>query len=205
MRYQGKLNNWNDDKGYGFVEPNGGGTRAFVHIKSFQNRARRPVNGDLIVYEQVKDGKGKYKAINVRFTSDYKARSKSSAKPKSRKLGSLVVVTFFIALAATVYLKLLPLQLLYWYVTVSALVFIVYAFDKSAAKHERWRTPESHLHFWSLIGGWPGAFYAQNKLRHKSSKRAFQQIYWVTVVANICFLIWLLSEKGQQFIGKIIG
>ena len=49
MKLQGKILNWNDDKGFGFVEPNGGGQRAFVHIKAFKNNARRPVNGDIIV------------------------------------------------------------------------------------------------------------------------------------------------------------
>lgn len=34
MKLQGQVVNWNDDKGFGFVEPNGGGDRAFVH-KSF--------------------------------------------------------------------------------------------------------------------------------------------------------------------------
>jgi cold shock CspA family protein len=60
LRFQGKLTNWNDDKGYGFVEPNGGGDRCFVHIKSFQRKSRRPVDGGLIIYEQVKEAKGKY-------------------------------------------------------------------------------------------------------------------------------------------------
>jgi hypothetical protein len=32
MRFQGKVFNWNDDKGFGFFEPNGGGERAFVHM-----------------------------------------------------------------------------------------------------------------------------------------------------------------------------
>ena len=33
MRYAGRIREWNDDKGYGFVAPNGGGTEAFVHIE----------------------------------------------------------------------------------------------------------------------------------------------------------------------------
>lgn len=41
MRYQGKITDWKDDKGFGFVTPNGGGPRVFVHIKSFSSRQRR--------------------------------------------------------------------------------------------------------------------------------------------------------------------
>ena len=32
MKLQGKIVNWNDKKGFGFVEPNGGGERAFMFI-----------------------------------------------------------------------------------------------------------------------------------------------------------------------------
>ncbi|MEH6454645.1 MAG: DUF1294 domain-containing protein, partial [Psychromonas sp.] len=34
MKFQGKISNWQDGKGFGFVEPTGGGQRAFVHIKA---------------------------------------------------------------------------------------------------------------------------------------------------------------------------
>ena len=48
MRHQGKITHWQDDKGFGFVEPDGGGERAFVHIKAFAVRSGRPAEGDLI-------------------------------------------------------------------------------------------------------------------------------------------------------------
>ncbi|MCB1578653.1 MAG: cold shock domain-containing protein, partial [Xanthomonadales bacterium] len=51
MRFVGRIAEWNDEKGYGFVEPNGGGERAFVHVKAFERRVRRPADGDLISYE----------------------------------------------------------------------------------------------------------------------------------------------------------
>ena len=55
VKYQGRIQQWDDAKGYGFVEPNGGGTRAFTHIKAFKQRSRRPVNGGIIVYEVGQD------------------------------------------------------------------------------------------------------------------------------------------------------
>ncbi len=56
MRYQGRITNWNDDKGYGFVTPNGGGEKAFVHITAFSNSHRRPTESDLITYELATGG-----------------------------------------------------------------------------------------------------------------------------------------------------
>jgi cold shock CspA family protein len=40
LRFQGKLTNWNNDKGYGFVEPNGGGDIAALFILSHFNENR---------------------------------------------------------------------------------------------------------------------------------------------------------------------
>jgi uncharacterized membrane protein YsdA (DUF1294 family) len=75
----------------------------------------------------------------------------------------------------------------------SLITFIVYGFDKWKAKRGQWRVKENTLHLLSLLGGWPGAGLAQQFLRHKSSKKPFRIMYWVTVVANISIVIlWLL-------------
>lgn len=203
MRFQGRITNWNDDKGFGFVEPNGGGNRSFVHIKSFNKHSKRPVNGDLIVYAQVKEKNGKYKAVNIDFVNNHKKHK--HRLQKSSSLGTIILFAFFVLLGITVLSKLIPVEVVYLYIAASIIAFVVYALDKSAAKNDRRRTPESQLHLLSVIGGWPGAFFAQNQLRHKSSKKQFKQVYWGTVVINICAFVWLLSEKGQQFLATIAG
>ena len=68
---------------------------------------------------------------------------------------------------------------------VSAVCFAAYALDKRASRTGRRRTPERTLLMLGLAGGWPGAFLAQRWLRHKSSKRAFQTKFWLTVVLHI--------------------
>ena len=206
MRFQGKLTNWNDEKGFGFVEPNGGGKRSFVHIKSFTKTSRRPIEGDLIVYQQIEEANGKFKAMNISLAADRKLKIHKAEKPKhNRPVGRFITVTFSFVLLAVVGLNLMPVEVLYFYLVAGCVTYMLYAIDKSAAQNDRWRTPESQLHMLSLIGGWPFAFYAQNRLKHKSRKKEFQHIYWVTVLLNLTVFAWLFSEQGQKLIQVILG
>jgi uncharacterized membrane protein YsdA (DUF1294 family) len=134
---------------------------------------------------------------------DLKAHKKTA--PQRRTVGTIIVVSFCLVLVVLVSLKLVAPETLYLYIVASLFTFIFYAFDKSAAKHGRWRIPESQLHWLALLGGWPGAFIAQNTLRHKSIKTAFKQVYWVTVILNIAAFCWLLSTQGQQLLERILA
>ncbi|MGD9872533.1 MAG: cold shock domain-containing protein, partial [Thauera sp.] len=51
MRHQGKITTWKDDKGFGFIAPNGGGEPVFLHVSSLANRRRRPEGNELVSYE----------------------------------------------------------------------------------------------------------------------------------------------------------
>ena len=91
-----------------------------------------------------------------------------------------------------------------FYIAVSFITFLVYAFDKSKAKKGEWRTQESTLHLLGLIGGWPGAALAQEVLRHKSKKTKFRVVFWLTVVVNIIALGWLTSNQGEAALNAFI-
>ena len=82
------------------------------------------------------------------------------------------------------------------YAAMSLITLIVYAWDKAAAQAGRWRTSEATLHLLALAGGWPGALLAQHWLRHKSAKRAFRAVFWVTVVLNLTGLVVVCSPWG---------
>jgi uncharacterized membrane protein YsdA (DUF1294 family) len=55
------------------------------------------------------------------------------------------------------------------------------------------------LHFFELLGGWPGALLAQQCFRHKTRKVSFQLLFWMIVAAHQAFwLDWLLLD-GTYF------
>jgi uncharacterized membrane protein YsdA (DUF1294 family) len=82
------------------------------------------------------------------------------------------------------------------YLSLSAVTFIVYAIDKSAAKRNARRTPENTLHLLAILGGWPGALLAQTWLRHKSSKTSFRRVFWVTVTVNLFAALALVKTHS---------
>lgn len=83
-----------------------------------------------------------------------------------------------------------PAELLAYYVAISLLTLLVYAWDKGAARRRAWRVRESTLHGLALLGGWPGAWLAQVWLRHKSRKQPFRTYFWLTVAGNLAVLAW---------------
>ncbi len=190
MRHAGRITEWHDDKGYGFVTPNGGGDRAFVHIKAFSRTSRRPTTGTLISYKPVRDGKGRLNATDVRF-ADRPAR----AVPPSRSVfpAKTIAIGALVALALAWHFAIIPDALTLLYAGMSLAALVLYGLDKSAARADQRRIPENQLHLVALLGGWPGALLAQRLFRHKSRKRAFQVVFWITVALNLAGLAWVLN------------
>jgi uncharacterized membrane protein YsdA (DUF1294 family)/cold shock CspA family protein len=195
MRYQGKLTRWNDEKGYGFITPHEGGKDVFVHISSFAKGQRRPVGEEMVTYEVASDERQRACATNVMFSG----RSVAFAgAPRGTAMAAAAALLFFTFIGASVVFRLLPVAVLIIYVVVSCLAFAFYGFDKSAAKNDRWRIPESRLHMLGLLGGWPGALVAQRLFRHKSRKPSFQLLFWIVVMLNCAILGWLFSTSGSS-------
>lgn len=85
------------------------------------------------------------------------------------------------------------LWILGWYALASITTFIVYAFDKRAAKRRTSRTPERTLHLLALFGGWPGALAAQRLLRHKNRKPKFGLMTAIIALGHfVAWTVWWL-------------
>lgn len=194
MRNKGKIASWNDDKGFGFIIPLDGGDRVFVHIKAFRNRSRRPELHETVSYSVDKDDQGRTRAVNAKLAGD---KLPKKSKYRSGPPAKIIAFLFFSAIGISILQANLPLLVLGAYLLMSAITFIAYAIDKSAAKAGRWRTSEATLHMLGLAGGWPGALLAQQILRHKSKKTSFRVVFWITVVLNCAGFAWLHTADGR--------
>ena len=189
MRCQGKITEWNDDRGFGFVEPDEGGRRVFVHIKSFSKRPRRPVVNDIVTYMLQTDARGRLQASKVSF---YKKPVPAICYFFKNILFLFLAILFLVFVGFLALNEKLPLMAIVYYVAICGITFLAYSFDKSAAEDSGWRISEDFLHILSIIGGWPGALVAQVLIRHKSKKRSFRIAFWTTVCLN-CFLLFFFS------------
>ena len=200
IRNQGRIISWRDDQGFGFIAPNQGDGKIFVHIKDFANRGRRPVGNEDVTYELVSDQKGRTRAENVEFVGD----RRRVAPSRGTGWALLVFALLFTGLiAAAAYVGRLPVFVAGLYLVSSVAAFATYAMDKSAAKNDLRRIRESTLHVFGLVGGWPGALIAQRLLRHKSRKRSFQLKFWITVILNCGVLTWFYVPQGANSMRSI--
>lgn len=197
MRQLGTLKRWNDEKGFGFIEPDAGGRDIFVHIKAFHNRSRRPQTGERLSFE-VRETDGKIQAALVVYNGEKTGPSKLKIIKNRSRIKAAVVSGLTLALIFTLaILRKIPQELILVYSVASLAAFLMYWHDKSAAQKGYWRTTENALLFFGLIGGWPDALAAQHLFRHKSSKKSFQIAFWLTVLLNLSMLGWLFAQSDR--------
>lgn len=187
-RDQGVLADWNDDRGFGFIDPDAGGRRVFVHVSAFP-RGQRPAANDVVTYDLSRDTRNRLVASNVLYVARVRRQV-----PRGLPAALTTATVFLAVVAALVALDRAPLLLLAAYGLVSVVAFGMYRADKRAAERGAWRVPEAHLHAVSLLGGWPGALVARPFLRHKTTKQPFRTVFWLAVLANVVALAWLVYD-----------
>jgi cold shock CspA family protein len=103
MRYQGKITDWKDDRGFGFVTPNGGGTKVFVHISAFRKGEARPVGNDLVTYELVSAGAKGPQAADVAHVDRARTVSRAPAHAPRREIGLSKWISALLLIALAVF------------------------------------------------------------------------------------------------------
>lgn len=102
MRYQGRITEWKDERGFGFITPNGGGAKVFVHFKALRKGAPRPAGNELVTYElETANAKGP-RAVDVAYVECVRAtpRDRAEARRGGHVFSTLIGVALAIGLAA---------------------------------------------------------------------------------------------------------
>lgn len=194
MRYEGKIIKWYDDKGFGFVRATKDSKDVFLHISEIQKLKKKPEINQLVNYEITKDSQGRFRAVNVSYMMGNRFNRNSEA-PSTLSYPFIIIFLLFTALVIErTFSGHLPTFFPFLFIGSNLVIFLYYYQDKTSAIKKSWRTPESTLHFLSLLGGWGGAYIAQKLFRHKHKKSSFMVIYKLTVVINCMFIVLYSSS-----------
>lgn len=198
MRLKGKIVKWKSEKGFGFIKPANGTSDVFFHENFLVNQSRRPVAGEEVSFEINTNNEGQQRAERILFKGERDPRTFGS---RLDFFYSSLSFLFLICIGVLVYLNIVDPVIFILYLLLSIITFLLYWLDKIKAQKNVWRIPEKRLHFFSLIGGWPGALIAQRRLRHKSRKQSFLIVFYITVIVNISAVAFY-CYSGADFISS---
>lgn len=192
MRFNGRLNEWNDDRGFGFAFVPGQAERVFVHVKAFEGHSRRPEAGDMLTFEKASGPKG---LVAKRIRHATKTRPEDESERRAGKRAFVIdwaIAAILMPLQFMVVAQL-PLPGWKWAALPGAMLvaFIAFNLDKGYALRGQRRTPESTLILLS-VPGWVGALVAQQLFRHKSSKQTFYNAFRALGLIEIGVIGWQL-------------
>ena len=78
--------------------------------------------------------------------------------------------------------------MIYFFLVLSILTFLLFGFDKNAARMNQWRIPEKVLLGLSILGGAAGGLIGMQVFRHKTRKNYF----WIILIAAACVHLFLV-------------
>ena len=211
---QGRVVRWEAERGFGFILSASTQEKVFFHIRDFRG-APEPLLHMQVAYEEIHVGGKGRRAVAVRPLAslgssvavpsasahpqrkENQARSERPARKSARSrapaaLIGLLTLCWLIVIGWALWIERLPLWGAGALLALNLLTLWMYAADKNAARAGAWRVSENQLHLLALLGGWPAAWWAQQSLRHKTSKVSFRAAYWLSVVLHCAALIgWL--------------
>lgn len=197
----GEVVRWDNDRGFGFISPDDGGSNVFMHISDIQSGSARPHVGDRVEFAFEKDARGRVHAtrVQVRGGVDTAAPPTVHRRPQRWSVIELAAVVGLAVLLATgVILYEMSLAIPIVTFLISLVTVFAFADDKRRAEEDRWRTSESSLLLLCLLGGWPGAITAMRWFRHKTTKPSFLGAFWVTVFVHLIVVVLLALPAARD-------
>jgi uncharacterized membrane protein YsdA (DUF1294 family)/cold shock CspA family protein len=217
-RLHGRITQWFEDRGHGFITASGGSKQVFLHVSALKDRAAPPRVGDTVTFFLERDAQGRPRARAVQYANRDRGatlgsmrsgdsargstarRSTSRPSKPTRTLPTPTAVPWTLPLLVVGVVLALSLagRVPMWapaiYALASLLSWLLYGWDKGQAEAGTRRVPENTLHLLALVGGWPGAWVAQAQFRHKTKTASFRAVFWLTVLLNVAALGWTAVE-----------
>lgn len=218
MKKQGTIVRWDAARGFGFIRSASVSADVFLHVR--ECRGFTPQQGLLVSFEEIHVGGKGARAMAVQAAgaaatrtaarhaaprTDRRSARRAAPSPAAPAAPALLLMLAWAALIGWgICIGRLPLLAVGAALLLNLLTFFVYWLDKYAAQKGRWRTAENTLHLFGLLGGWPGAWFAQQLLRHKSSKASFRAAYWGTVVLHgLVLAAWVFPSLLRKLLPDI--
>lgn len=195
-RLVGRVSEWVEGRGFGWVDHGGG--RLFAHIREFR-KGRIPVSGDEVTFVLGLDPLGRPCARALVLKNEH-------AGPGIWACVQLAVLMVLPFLAGSKLPTLPGWMVPLWMIVVSLLAWLNYRSDKNAAEAGAWRVSETMLHTLELFGGWPGAFLAQRRYHHKTRKASYQAIFQsIVFLYQLAALDIVLDHHLWDLLVQVLG
>jgi uncharacterized membrane protein YsdA (DUF1294 family)/cold shock CspA family protein len=201
MAQQGELIEWNDERGFGFIRPDDGGPRLFVHISQIGRIATRPRVGDRMSYAigPGRDGKAAATRVSIAGANPFKgralARGVDVVAPRHHPIRAYISLALLAMLAFGWLAGSIPPVLVALYLVLGLASAWLYYADKQSAEAREWRTSEATLHGLDLAFGIIGGLLAQQIFRHKTAKPGFAAMTYVIAGVHALWLAGFVSGR----------
>src|SRR3569832_377477 len=99
MRFSVHIKSWNTARGYGFIDPSGGGQEIFLHISAVPGELRPPKIGQHFTFEIQLNRDGKKRAANLGVERASPTRRREHVELPARwSAGSALAIPAFLAI-----------------------------------------------------------------------------------------------------------
>ncbi len=218
---QGTVVRWDSEKAFGFIRCPDIPADVFFHQRDYSGPSK-PTEGLKVMFQDIHVGGKGPRGLSVeparntivsetvapppppvpaeaQLLPPRRPAARSSSQWQKRReerplwAGLALIACWLLLWLVGIGMGRFPWVVLTAVVLVNLATFYMYWRDKDAAVQEMRRVPEEQLHVLAVISGWPGAWFAQQILRHKTVKQPFRSIYWGTVAVNtLALLAWIL-------------
>lgn len=190
---KGTLIEWDDERGFGFIKPDGRGEKIFVHISAFET-GRCPQKGERLAFSSGTGRDGRPAARQARLEGIKKEkRHHPPAHFDRHDYRVWAAVVLLVLVFAVIVFDRAPFWLLAPYAIMGGASWLAYWMDKRAAIAGRWRISEAGLHGLDAAFGIIGGMLAQQVFRHKTAKPDFALTTGGIAVLHAIVLVGILS------------